>query len=108
MTFIPFEQCVQWTLQSATSFPCKGVNVPTSHVGEDLTFGYVAVFSSNEVSVVAKPFASGGFGDIFMAQVGARPAVVKELKAGNAQGFAEFQRETSLMVWWLFFFGSSF
>ena len=103
-TCLSFEQCVAMIVSNTKDFLCHNYKVPVAMIGDDVTFGYVEVFEPSQCSVVAKPFTSGGFGDIFMCSLkvntGANviDAVAKELKTDNlTQGFAEFQHETSIM-----------
>lgn len=98
-TLLPFQECVEMVVKNTSHFDCNGEKVPVSCVGDDVTFGYVRVFSEAEVTMADKPFASGGFGDIYLCKIpGQDKAVAKELRTGNfTQGFSEFQHETSLM-----------
>jgi serine/threonine protein kinase len=55
-----------------------------------------------EVALADKPFAEGGFGSIYMCKWRGKEAVAKELKnlggnGGGSSGFAEFQKEASVM-----------
>ncbi len=97
---LPYERILEMVVQKVTSFKCGNETVPTALVGDDVTFGYVSIFEPEDVSVAQKPFAKGGFGNIFKGMLRRKEVVVKELFAeGNFnENFSEFQREVSVMA----------
>ena len=98
VNFIPFETCVEMIVTGIETFQCGNVTVSSKMIGDDISFGYVKVFDAKEVVQAKTPFATGGFGNIFMCKIQGRDAVIKELKTENfKQSFGEFQHETSTM-----------
>lgn len=98
--------CVALVLSAAETFVCEGVRVPVALLGDDLTFGYVALLGPGAITLEATPFAAGGFGSIYRGTLAgpdstsvALPVVAKELRAESVgEGFREFQHEVSLMA----------
>jgi hypothetical protein len=45
VSWLPLERCVEMILQNVSEFQCGGVAVPTSVIGDDLTFGYVSIIA---------------------------------------------------------------
>jgi GTPase SAR1 family protein/Ran GTPase-activating protein (RanGAP) involved in mRNA processing and transport len=101
-TRLEYNSCVSMLTTGELVLYCNNAKISVGSLGEDLSFDYVNVFNENEVQLEKKSFASGGFGHIFRGTLGTRLIVSKELKIGSgpegcADGFAEFQREVSLM-----------
>ena len=99
--YFPLSTCVDAVIGAGSSLAClrSSSAISVDSLDEDISFRYVPIFRDEDLVLQKKPFASGGFGNIFRAMLKQNQhAVAKELKPEKAkESFGELQKETSVM-----------